>query len=157
MSILVQQYRSSIHVKSWGTFVEDRLALNNENAPGFPSQPVRSTPTFPLPLSLQAPPPVLRGTRLRSRCVARSFRLSTRFQRSSFQVFSQRHNTHLCHACMISQSIIKRTMMRLHACMISQSIIKRTMMRLLAAVLPPKNPFFHSVQTDSRIKTPNRK
>ena len=46
-----------------------------------------------------------RGTRIRSRCVARSFRLSTRFQRSSFQVCSQRHNTHICHACAISQSI----------------------------------------------------
>ena len=125
-----------------GTFLEDRLTLNNENTPGFPSEPIRSTPTVALPLSRQAPSLVLRGTRVRSRCVARSCRLSTRFQRSSSQVFNQRHNTHTCHACMISQSIVKRTMIR-----------------LLDAVLSRKNPFFHSVQTDSRIQTlalPNR-
>ena len=39
-----------------------------------------------------------------------------------------------------------------HACMISQSVINRTMIRLLAAVLYPNNTFFHSVQTDSRIQ-----
>ena len=69
--------------------------------------------------------------------------MSIRFQRSSFPVFSQRHNTHTCHACTISQSIIKRTMVR-----------------LLAAALSRKNPFFHSVKTDSRIQIlvlPNRK
>ena len=43
--------------------------------------------------------------------------------------------------------------------MISQSIIKRTMIRLLPAFLSRKNPFFYSVQTDSCIQTlvlPNR-
>ena len=115
ISTLVQQYISNTHVvhSTLGTFLEGRLALNNENAPGFASEPIRSTPTVALPLSLQAPSPVLRGTPVRSRCVARSFRLSTRFQRSSIQVFSRRHNTHICHACMISHSIIKRTMIRL--------------------------------------------
>ena len=77
------------------TFLEDRRALNNENDSGFSSEPIRSTPTVPLPLSLQALSPVLRGTRLRSRCVAQSFGLSTRFERSSLQVFSQRQNTHM--------------------------------------------------------------
>ena len=45
-----------------------------------------------------------------------------------------------------------------HACTISQSIM-RTMMRVLAAVLSRKNPFFHPGQTDWRIQTlvlPNR-
>ena len=126
-----------------GNFLQDRLALNNENAPGFQSEPIRSTSTVAIPLSLQAPSPALRATRIRSRCVARSFRLSTRFHRSSFQVVSQHQNTLICHACMISQSIIKRTMIRLPA-----------------AALSRNNPFFHSVRIDSRIQTlvlPNRK
>ena len=93
-------------------FLEDRLALNNERSPGFPSEPIRSAPNVPLPPSLQAPSPVLRGTRIRSRYVARSVRLSTRFQRSSTQVLSQRHSTYICHACTISQSIM-RIMIRL--------------------------------------------
>ena len=54
---------------------------------------------------LQSPSPVLRGTRLRSRCVARSFPLSTLFECSSFQIFSQRHSTYICHAFTISLSI----------------------------------------------------
>ena len=96
MSILVQQYSSNTHVfEPWELFLEDRLALYNENASGFPSDAISSTPTVPLPLSLQAPSLVLLWARLRSRCVARSFRLSTRFERSSFQVFSQRHNAHI--------------------------------------------------------------
>ena len=45
-------------------------------------------------------------------------------------------------------------------CMHDPAIKKETMIRLLAAVMSPKNPFFHSLQTDSRIQTlvlPNRK
>ena len=81
------------------------FALNDENTSGFPSEPICSTPTIPLPLCLQAPSPFSRGTRLRSRCVTRSFRLSTRFGRSSFQVFSQRQNTHM--SCMYDLAINK--------------------------------------------------
>ena len=121
-----------------GTFLEDCLALNNENASGFPSEPIRSTPAVRLPLSLHAPSPVLRGERLRSLCVTRSFRLRTRFERSSFPSL---------------QPTPKHT----DASTISQSL-KSIMIRLLAAVLSPKNPIFYS-QTEWRIRTlavPNR-
>ena len=117
-----------------GTFLEDGLALNNDDPSGFPSQPFRSTPSVRPPLSLQAPSPVLRGTRRRLRFVARGFRLSTRASKSSVHP----KNTH---AFTISQSI------------------NSTMIRLLAAVLSPKNPFFNAVQTSWDIQTlvlPNR-
>ena len=39
------------------SFLEGRLAQNDENAPGFPSEPICLTPTVALPLSLQAPSP----------------------------------------------------------------------------------------------------
>ena len=104
------------------TFLDDRLALNNENASGFPSEPIRSTPTGPPPLSPQASSPVLRVKRLRTRCVARSFRLGTRFQHSSFQVFRKPQNTHIYNACTISRSI------------------KSIMIRPLAVGVPRKQP-----------------
>ena len=75
--------------------LEDRLALTNENDLCFPSEPIRPTPTAPPPLSSQAPSSFLRGKRLHTRCVARSFRLRTRFEHSSFQVFSQCYGTAL--------------------------------------------------------------
>ena len=70
-----------VHVdKVWKVFLKIArcIVLNNGNDSGFPSEPIRSTPTVPPPLSLLAPSPVLRGTRRRSPCVARGFRLSTR-------------------------------------------------------------------------------
>ena len=77
-------------------------------------------------MSPQAPSPVLNGARLRTRCVARSFRLRTRFEHSSFQVLTQPQNTHnTCHECTISQSI------------------KSTMIRQLAVVLPPNKLLFY--------------
>ena len=118
-----------------GTFLEDRLPRNNDNSSGFPSEPFRSTPSVPAPPFLQAPSPVLRGTRRRSRSVSRGFPLSARTSKSSV-------NPKNTHACTISQSI------------------NNTMIRLLAAVLSPNNPFLHSLQTDWGIQTlvlPNRK
>ena len=76
-----------------------------------------------------------RGTRLRSRCVARGFRLSTRASESS-----------------VNPKIRTPDLV---------ITINSTMIRLLAAaVLSPKNPLFHSAQTSWRIQTrvlPNRK
>ena len=104
--MLVEQYSSDTHVvKPWQLFVKIALLQNTENDSGFPSEPIGSTPTVPLPLSLQALSPVLWETRLRSRCVARSFGLSTRFERSIFQVLSQRLNTHM--SCMQDLAINK--------------------------------------------------
>ena len=114
-----------------GNFLEDCLALNNDNASDFPSESFRSTPSVPPPLSLQPPSPVLRGTRRRSRCVARGFPLSTRASKSSVNP-------------------------KTHACTISQSI-NSTMIRLLGAVLSPKNPLFHSVLTNWGIQTLKKK
>ena len=101
MSILVQQYSSFpgtcvvTSCESLITFLNDRFAHNNEKTSGLPSEPIRSPPTVPPPWSSQAPSPVLRGTRLRTWCVARSCRLRTRFEHSRFQVFSKPQNTHI--------------------------------------------------------------
>ena len=134
ISILVQQYSSYpdaylvTYCSSLRTFLEDRLARINEHASGFPSEPIRSTPSVPPPLSLQAPSPVLRGTRLLSRCAARSFLLRTRASKSSANP-------------------------QTHICMRDLAINKEHHDKTACCSFVPNKPilFFHSVQTDWRM------
>ena len=100
-----------------GTFLEDRLALNNEKAPGFASEPIRSTPTVALPLSAS---PVARlawdAHSLAVCCPELSFEHSI----SALELPSL-------------QPTPQHTYM---SCMHDLAINKRTMIRLLAAVVP---------------------
>ena len=93
-SILVQQYSSNTHVEPWEHVLKIALLDITRTPRVFRrNQFARHPPSCSR--GLQAPSPVFRGTRIRSRYVSRSFRLSTRCQRSSLQVFSQRHNTQI--------------------------------------------------------------
>ena len=122
MFILVQQYISNTHVvQIWEPLLKTALL------------PVMKTPRVFRRNRFARHPPS------RSRCLCKPRRLSgvgrdfargvlpgafvraLDFERSSFQVFSQRQNPHT----------------------ILQSMINRTMIRLLAEVPSRKNPFFH--------------
>ena len=114
-----------------GTFLEDRLALNNEITRRVFVGTV-SLYTLRLAPAVSASPVVRLAWDAQSLAVCCP---GLSFEHWSFHVFSQPQSTH---ACTISQSI------------------NSIMIRLLAAVLSPNNPFFHSVLTDWRIQILSR-
>ena len=116
-SILVQQYSSNTHVvEPW----EHVLKI----APGFPSEPIRSTPTVVLPRSASPVARLSWDAHSLAVCIPElSFEHSmSALELASLQPTPQ-HTDQICHACLISQSILKRTMIRLLAAVVPKEPI----------------------------------